>query len=30
LQEAAGLPSAANNAWREGVTMLRYDAAVFC
>lgn len=30
LQEAAGLPSAANNDWREGVTMLRYDAAVFC
>jgi carbamoyl-phosphate synthase large subunit len=30
LQEAAGLPSGANNDWREGVTMLRYDAAIFC
>ena len=30
LEEAAGLPLAANNDWREGVTMLRYDAAVFC
>jgi carbamoyl-phosphate synthase large subunit len=30
LQEAAGLPCTANNDWSEGVTMLRYDAAVFC
>ena len=30
LQEAAGLPCTANNDWRDGVTMLRYDAAVFC
>jgi carbamoyl-phosphate synthase large subunit len=29
LQEAVGLTSSANNEWREGVTMLRYDAAVF-
>jgi carbamoyl-phosphate synthase large subunit len=29
LEEAAGLPSTANDRWREGVTMLRYDAAVF-
>jgi carbamoyl-phosphate synthase large subunit len=30
LQEAAGLPCAASNDWHDGVTMLRYDAAVFC
>jgi carbamoyl-phosphate synthase large subunit len=30
LEEAAGLPCTASNDWREGVTMLRYDAAVFC
>lgn len=30
LQEAAGLPCTANNDWHDGVTMLRYDAAVFC
>lgn len=29
LREASGLPSAANNDWRPGVTMLRYDSAVF-
>lgn len=29
LEEAAGLPSTANNNWKAGVTMLRYDAAVF-
>jgi carbamoyl-phosphate synthase large subunit len=29
LEEALGLPCSANNDWREGVTMLRYDAAVF-
>lgn len=29
LEEAAGLPSSANNNWKEGVTMLRYDSAVF-
>lgn len=29
LEEAAGRPSTAHNRWREGVTMLRYDAAVF-
>lgn len=29
LEEVAGLPSSANDNWREGVTMLRYDAAVF-
>jgi carbamoyl-phosphate synthase large subunit len=29
LEEAAGLPSAANDAWEEGVLMLRYDAAFF-
>jgi len=29
LEEACGLPSTANNDWKEGVTMLRYDAAVF-
>ena len=30
LQEAAGLPCTAGNGWQDGVTMLRYDAAVFC
>lgn len=29
LQEQLGLPRAANDDWREGVLMLRYDAAVF-
>jgi carbamoyl-phosphate synthase large subunit len=29
LEEACGLPLSANNDWKEGVTMLRYDAAVF-
>lgn len=29
LEEAAGLPSSANDHWEEGVTMLRYDAAFF-
>jgi carbamoyl-phosphate synthase large subunit len=29
LEECADLPSSAHNQWREGVTMLRYDAAVF-
>lgn len=29
LEEAAGLPCSANNDWRAGLTMLRYDAAVF-
>ncbi len=29
LEEAAGLPCTANNDWKAGVTMLRYDAAVF-
>lgn len=29
LEEAAGLPSSANANWRAGVTMLRYDDAVF-
>jgi carbamoyl-phosphate synthase large subunit len=29
LEEAAGLPCSANNDWKEGVTMLRYDSAVF-
>jgi carbamoyl-phosphate synthase large subunit len=29
LEEAAGLPLSAHDAWREGVTMLRYDSAVF-
>ena len=28
LEERLGLPSSANNHWRSGVTMLRYDAAV--
>jgi carbamoyl-phosphate synthase large subunit len=30
LEEAAGIPCGANNDWSEGITMLRYDAAVFC
>ncbi|HEV7322487.1 MAG TPA: ATP-grasp domain-containing protein [Ensifer sp.] len=29
LEEVAGLPSTAHDNWREGVLMLRYDAAVF-
>ena len=29
LEETAGLPSSANDNWEEGVTMLRYDAALF-
>jgi carbamoyl-phosphate synthase large subunit len=29
LEEVAGRPLSANDNWREGVTMLRYDAAVF-
>ena len=29
LEDALGLPCSANNDWREGVTMLRYDDAVF-
>lgn len=29
LEEVSGLPLSANNDWKEGVTMLRYDAAVF-
>lgn len=29
LEETAGLPCTAHNDWRAGVTMLRYDAAVF-
>jgi carbamoyl-phosphate synthase large subunit len=29
LEEACGLPSSANDDWKEGVTMLRYDSAVF-
>jgi carbamoyl-phosphate synthase large subunit len=29
LEEACSLPSTANDAWKQGVTMLRYDAAVF-
>jgi len=29
LEEAAGRPSTANDDWQAGVTMLRYDAAVF-
>lgn len=30
LEETLGLPSTAGDTWRSGVTMLRYDAAVFC
>jgi sugar O-acyltransferase (sialic acid O-acetyltransferase NeuD family) len=29
LEELAGLPSSANDRWEEGLTMLRYDAAIF-
>jgi len=29
LEEVAGIPSTANDNWREDVTMLRYDCAVF-
>jgi carbamoyl-phosphate synthase large subunit len=29
LEETVGLPCTAHNDWKEGVTMLRYDAAVF-
>lgn len=29
LEEAAGQPCSAHDDWREGVTMLRYDAALF-
>ena len=29
LEDACGLPSSANNDWKEGVTMLRYDSTVF-
>jgi carbamoyl-phosphate synthase large subunit len=29
LEELAGLPSTANDDWEPGVTLLRYDAAVF-
>lgn len=29
LEEAAGLPSSAGDGWREGVRMMRYDAAIF-
>lgn len=29
LEEADSLPSSANDRWEEGVTMLRYDAAIF-
>ena len=29
LEEAAGLPSSASGDWQEGLTMLRYDSAVF-
>lgn len=29
LEELVNLPSSANNQWKEGVLMLRYDAAVF-
>ena len=29
LEEHAGLPCTAHNDWRDGVTMLRYDATVF-
>lgn len=30
LEEVAELPSTARNDWTAGITMLRYDAAVFC
>lgn len=29
LEESAGLPSTVGKTWKEGVTMLRYDSAVF-
>ncbi len=29
LEEVTGLPSSANDCWDDGLTMLRYDAAVF-
>jgi carbamoyl-phosphate synthase large subunit len=29
LEEAAGIPASTHNDWQEGLTMLRYDAAVF-
>ncbi|MEO6243801.1 MAG: ATP-grasp domain-containing protein [Opitutaceae bacterium] len=29
IEEAAGLPSSASDAWKAGVTMLRHDTAVF-
>ena len=29
LEDLAGLPSSAGNGWRDGVVMLRYDAAAF-
>jgi carbamoyl-phosphate synthase large subunit len=29
MEEVAGLPCTANNEWRNNVTMLRYDAAIF-
>lgn len=29
LEEVAGLPSTANDDWKAGITMLRFDAAVF-
>ena len=29
LEEAAGLPSSANDRWEEGLTMLRYSASFF-
>ena len=29
LEEVCGLPLSAENDWRAGVTMLRYDAAIF-
>jgi carbamoyl-phosphate synthase large subunit len=29
MEAVLGLPSSANNSWRDDVTMLRYDAAVF-
>lgn len=29
LEETAGLPCSAHDSWQEGLTMLRYDAAVF-
>jgi len=29
LEEVAGMPSTASDQWRDGITMLRYDAAIF-